>query len=85
MAKSKAAKELPPAPEPEATPPVAAASPTSNSSSLSKNTILFPLAFIIAMEILKQAYRIRLMAINDFGTVIHEFDPYFNLRATEVS
>jgi len=37
------------------------------------------------MEILKQAYRIRLMAINDFGTVIHEFDPYFNLRATEVS
>lgn len=31
------------------------------------------------------AYRIRLQAINEYGTVIHEFDPYFNFRATEVS
>ena len=31
------------------------------------------------------SYRIRLLAIVDFGTVIHEFDPYFNFRATEVS
>ena len=30
------------------------------------------------------AYRIRLRAIDDFGLVIHEFDPYFNYRATEV-
>ena len=30
------------------------------------------------------AYNIRLIAIRDFGTVIHEFDPYFNYRATEV-
>jgi len=29
------------------------------------------------------AYRIRLGAIESFGTVIHEFDPYFNYRATE--
>jgi asparagine N-glycosylation enzyme membrane subunit Stt3 len=31
------------------------------------------------------SFRIRLLAIVDFGTVIHEFDPYFNFRATEVS
>jgi dolichyl-diphosphooligosaccharide--protein glycosyltransferase len=30
-------------------------------------------------------YNIRLIAIREFGTVIHEFDPYFNYRATEVS
>ena len=26
------------------------------------------------------AYNIRLHAVNDFGPVIHEFDPYFNFR-----
>jgi dolichyl-diphosphooligosaccharide--protein glycosyltransferase len=29
------------------------------------------------------AFKIRLISIADYGTVIHEFDPYFNLRATE--
>mmetsp|Transcript_13328 Transcript_13328/g.14297 ORF Transcript_13328/g.14297 Transcript_13328/m.14297 type:complete len:995 (-) Transcript_13328:351-3335(-) len=29
------------------------------------------------------AYNIRLYAINEYGRVIHEFDPYFNYRATE--
>lgn len=29
------------------------------------------------------AYKIRLIAINQIGPVIHEFDPYFNFRATE--
>jgi len=29
------------------------------------------------------AYRIRLHSIDEYGFVIHEFDPYFNLRATE--
>ena len=29
------------------------------------------------------AYDIRLYAIRGFGTVIHEFDPWFNYRATE--
>lgn len=33
---------------------------------------------------LEAAYNIRLGAINDYGRVIHEFDPYFNYRATEV-
>ena len=31
-----------------------------------------------------EAYNIRLYAINEFGRVIHEFDPYFNYRAAEV-
>ena len=34
--------------------------------------------------ILNSAYRIRMHAIEEFGAVIHEFDPYFNFRATEV-
>jgi dolichyl-diphosphooligosaccharide--protein glycosyltransferase len=33
--------------------------------------------------ILHTAYRIRMGAIDDFGLVIHEFDPWFNYRATE--
>jgi asparagine N-glycosylation enzyme membrane subunit Stt3 len=32
-----------------------------------------------------EAYRIRLYAIEEYGRVIHEFDPYFNYRAAEVS
>jgi hypothetical protein len=31
-----------------------------------------------------EAYRIRLYAIEEYGRVIHEFDPYFNYRAAEV-
>lgn len=40
------------------------------------------LVYVVAL-ILNSAYRIRLRAIEDFGPVIHEFDPYFNFRATE--
>ncbi|GKY92312.1 hypothetical protein MPSEU_000202300 [Mayamaea pseudoterrestris] len=32
---------------------------------------------------LSAAYKIRLVAIQEYGPVIHEFDPYFNFRATE--
>jgi len=32
---------------------------------------------------LRMGYTIRLQAIEEFGTVIHEYDPYFNYRATE--
>jgi len=32
---------------------------------------------------LQMAYGIRLQAIEEYGPVIHEFDPYFNYRATE--
>lgn len=31
----------------------------------------------------REAYNIRLYAIEEYGRVIHEFDPYFNYRATE--
>ena len=33
--------------------------------------------------ILYQAYVIRLYAIQNYGLVIHEFDPWFNFRATQ--
>lgn len=36
-----------------------------------------------APRIVKEACKIRMYSIEEFGTVIHEFDPYFNLRATE--
>ena len=39
--------------------------------------------YCIAM-LTRIAYRIRMGAIDEFGAVIHEFDPYFNYRATEV-
>ena len=29
------------------------------------------------------AYAIRMYSIEEFGTVIHEFDPWFNYRAAE--
>ena len=44
------------------------------------SVIIYILFFFIIM-----AYTIRLQAIDEYGTVIHEFDPYFNYRATEVS
>lgn len=34
--------------------------------------------------IVYNSYRIRMSAIDEYGPVIHEFDPYFNYRATEV-
>ena len=41
--------------------------------------------FYAVAVILSAAYKIRLHAIEEYGAVIHEFDPYFNYRATEVS
>jgi hypothetical protein len=32
----------------------------------------------------REAYEIRLYALKEYGLIIHEFDPYFNYRATEV-
>jgi len=42
---------------------------------------LFRLALIVYF--CWQAYSIRIYAIQDYGLVIHEFDPWFNYRATE--
>ena len=44
------------------------------------STILLYMTYVA----IQQAYTIRLRAIQDYGPVIHEFDPYFNYRATEV-
>ena len=35
-------------------------------------------------RIIYYSYRIRMSSIDEYGPVIHEFDPYFNFRATEV-
>lgn len=37
----------------------------------------------ILTRILLEAYTIRIHAITEYGPIIHEFDPYFNFRATE--
>jgi len=62
---------------------------TSSSSSSSSN-FLFGWAFVgaavYAISMLAYwAWRIRMGAIEEYGPVIHEFDPWFNYRATEVS
>lgn len=47
--------------------------------------VVYGVVAYIMCIILYNAYRIRMQAIDEFGPVIHEFDPYFNFRATEVS
>ena len=42
------------------------------------------LCTVIIHYFILMTYHIRLIAIREFGTVIHECDPYFNYRATEV-
>jgi dolichyl-diphosphooligosaccharide--protein glycosyltransferase len=42
-------------------------------------------AFFVVYLGVSSAYKIRLFAIQEYGPVIHEFDPYFNFRAAEVS
>ena len=44
---------------------------------------LFLLKLYLLAAFLQKAYTIRLHAINEYGLVIHEFDPWFNYRATE--
>eukprot|EP00980_Cylindrotheca_fusiformis_P001416 scaffold345_cov134-Cylindrotheca_fusiformis.AAC.27 len=48
------------------------------------NWAWFGLALYAIGTLLYQSYDIRLGAIKEYGPVIHEFDPYFNYRATEV-
>jgi len=45
--------------------------------------IYYALLTNILVYIIHLAYRIRLIALKEYGNVIHEFDPYFNYRATE--
>ena len=45
--------------------------------------VVYPLRLCAVALLLKMAFTFRLHAINEFGLVIHEFDPWFNYRATE--
>ena len=63
---------------------------TASPSKASTSDTLIELVWIGAVVygvglFLINAYEIRLQAIKEFGPVIHEFDPYFNWRATQVS
>ncbi|KAL3907677.1 MAG: hypothetical protein SGILL_008775, partial [Bacillariaceae sp.] len=62
------------------TPPVG--SPSSEASALYSWAWIGIIGYAITI-IIYNAYRIRMGAIDEFGAVIHEFDPYFNFRATE--
>jgi hypothetical protein len=71
------------------TAPESSSSTNSNSNSSSSNWFLYDAVWgslvVYSMYLAcRTAYRIRLGAINEYGPVIHEFDPYFNFRATEV-
>ncbi|CAD7961002.1 unnamed protein product [Amoebophrya sp. A120] len=45
--------------------------------------VYFPILFALSLHVLWFAYDVRLFAIRQYGYVIHEFDPWFNYRATE--
>ena len=59
-------------------------SPNASTTVLIK-AVVAALLLNVLYRVLQEAYNIRLYAITEFGPVIHEFDPYFNFRATEVS
>jgi dolichyl-diphosphooligosaccharide---protein glycosyltransferase len=72
----------------------AAASKTAGSSALKGagggtglDIVLHSVAVVLLLQALykccQEAKTIRLYAIEEYGRVIHEFDPYFNYRATE--
>mmetsp|Transcript_42044 Transcript_42044/g.101077 ORF Transcript_42044/g.101077 Transcript_42044/m.101077 type:complete len:160 (-) Transcript_42044:2992-3471(-) len=46
--------------------------------------VVYGLCVYLTFVILYNAYKVRMHAIKEYGPVIHEFDPYFNYRATEV-
>ena len=60
---------------------------TSSSADMFAKQLLSALYLMGCFQVLwmacKAAYEIRLYAIEEYGRVIHEFDPYFNYRATE--
>ena len=69
---------------------MAAIAPNGSTSLITTATVLIKavvaaLLLNVLYRVLQEAYNIRLYAITEFGPVIHEFDPYFNFRATEVS
>jgi len=87
MAKSKGSDSTPSTPA--AT--VVTAEPASTKSTndnVSNLQIVFSLIYYalltnVLVYIVHLSYRIRLIALKEYGNVIHEFDPYFNYRAAE--
>jgi hypothetical protein len=65
--------------------PAPAVETSSSPANVLYGWVWFGAAVYIVGVLVKIAYRIRMGAIDEFGAVIHEFDPYFNFRATEVS
>ncbi len=63
----------------------ATTSPSSGASDSLLNMVWFGAVAYALILFLVNAYVIRLQAIQEYGPVIHEFDPYFNWRATQVS
>lgn len=61
------------------------ATPPNEPSNLLGNLVYCSIIGAAVYYICTCAYKIRLHAIEEYGPVIHEFDPYFNWRATEVS
>lgn len=47
--------------------------------------IRYGLGLYLIVYFIWKAFDIRMHAIREYGYVIHEFDPWFNFRATEVS
>lgn len=58
-------------------------SSTASSSDYLINLVWFGAVLYGIGYFLYYAYQIRLQAIKEYGPVIHEFDPYFNWRATQ--
>jgi dolichyl-diphosphooligosaccharide--protein glycosyltransferase len=56
-----------------------------SSSTDLKGAIGLGIGVYVVSRLVYWAYKIRMQAIEEYGLVIHEFDPYFNYRATEVS
>jgi hypothetical protein len=51
---------------------------------LSSTIVYFSIVSFMFGRCVSYAYDIRMLSILEYGPVIHEFDPYFNWRATEV-
>ncbi len=62
----------------------AAASAAPAASDSLMNLVWFGAVAYALFLFLVNAYVIRMQAIQEYGPVIHEFDPYFNWRATQV-
>ena len=49
---------------------------TVNAASIS-STVILSVILLLTVYTLRESFYIRLIAIRDYGRVIHEFDPYF--------